>query len=790
MRTIISKPPFLASPDPNVAPWSGRGMWPCKWVVNRETAVPQVVAFRKRFTLGGDATVRVHVSADERYELFLDGRRIGRGPERGDVNNWFFETYDLDIPKGEHVVVARVWSLGERAPFAQMTLRPGFLFAPEGEFTAILGTGVAEWEAKRLGGYEFVTQGPAWGTGNKVSIDAAAYPWGFERGEGDGWEPAVAGPAARDADFRNETQPVHLMRPATLPPMMEEERTVGRVRHIAAAASADLDTVAVRAADHLAAEAGLWARLVRGQPLTVPPNTRRRIIVDLDDYYCAYPELVTSGGQGSTIRILWAEALYLDPKKPEKGNRNEIEGKFLRGTGDTFRPDGGSGRTFSTLWWEAGRYLEFYVETAAAPLVVCRFSLRETRYPLRMEAQFKSSDPRIDATIPIAFRTLQMCSHETYMDCPYYEQLMYVGDTRLEVLTTYCTARDDRLPRKALRAFDFSRLTSGLTQSRYPSRVLQVIPPFSLWWVGMLYDFSLWRDDPALVRRLMPGARGILDAYLRFLNKDGLVEGPHGWNYMDWVPEWRWGVPPDADRGVNASINWQFILILAIAAELEESLGEKELAARDRRLAAQLAKRATAAFWDERRGLLADDLRKKHFSEHVQCLAILSGLLPAARRTRIFRGLLEAADLARTTIYFSHYLFETMRLMGRMDVVFERLGLWLTLKDLGFKTTLEHPEPSRSDCHAWAAHPIYHYFASVLGIRPASPGFRTVTIAPQLGPLAEARGRLVHPKGFIEVDLAVKGGRLGGKVRLPKGVTGTYVAGGKRRRLRAGVQVV
>ena len=383
-----------------------------------------------------------------------------------------------------------------------------------------------------------------------------------------------------------------------------------------------------------------------------------------------------------------------------------------------------------------------------------------------------------------------MCAQETYFDCPYYEQLMYEGDSRLEILATYCTTRDDRLPRKALRMFDASRFLTGFTHSRYPSRPKQVIPPFSIWYLAMIHDFARWRDDPEFVRRLMPGARGVVDAYQGFRNADGLIEGPAGWNYMDWVPAWPHGMPPDADFGVSGILNWHFVLGLGLMAELEAHMGEKELAARMERLAAEAAKRATAAFWDAPRGMLADDLGHKSFSEHAQCLALLSGRLPAAKAKRAAAGLFGAEDLHRTTIYFTHYLFETCRLVGRMDKMLERLELWFSLEKLGFKTPFEMPEPSRSDCHAWAAHPIYHNFATILGIRPSGWGFRTVEIAPQLGPLTSARGTLVHPKGTIKVDMAVEGGKLGGRVTLPRGVTGTFRAGKRVVKLHEGSQEV
>jgi hypothetical protein len=123
-----------------------------------------------------------------------------------------------------------------------------------------------------------------------------------------------------------------------------------------------------------------------------------------------------------------------------------------------------------------------------------------------------------------------------------------------------------------------------------------------------------------------------------------------------------------------------------------------------------------------------------------------------------------------------------------MDVLHERLGMWFDLQRYGLKTTFEMPEPTRSDCHAWGAHPAYHYFATVLGIRPASPRFQTVRIEPQLGPLSSAKGTMVHPRGEIVVRVASEGKRLQGAVSLPDGVTGFLVVNGRETALRSGEQ--
>jgi hypothetical protein len=789
--------------------WNQRGIWPAQWITLAEEPVaPFVAAYRCRFTMEGASVVRVHVTADERYELFLDGERIGRGPERGDAENWFFETYDLDLTAGAHTLVARVWSTGfEKMPYAQMSVTHGLLVSPQDDtFLPLLGTGTAPWEAKVLNGYTFTHPTAAWGCGWNQVIDGAVFPWGFETGAGDDWGSVVTIEPGGAALTRNDTNALHRLTPAILPPLLDTPRQCAHVWMVADLKEAKEDEpgkltspIPVRAADNLPTEQNAWQTMVDGKgSITIPPKTRRRLLLTLDNYYCAYPEIATTGGKGSRIRVNWQEALFTGEDNKTKGKRDEVEGKFFTtiwwkvdGVGDTFLPDGGANRVFDTLWWQCGRFVEIVVETAEEALTIERFALRETRYPLESVAEFTADDERLLKIIPLAVRTLQMCAHETYFDCPYYEQLMYAGDTRLEVLTTYTISPDDRLPRKAVRMFHASRLLSGLTQSRYPSKVRQVIPPFSLWWIGMVQDFMLYRGDKEYVKSVLPTVRTVIDAYLSYRNEQGLVQAPPGWNYMDWVPEWRGGIPPDGMDGASCSINLLFALALTYATQLEEWVGEPEMASRALRLAGEQFSRTSAAFWNEERGLYADDLAKKHYSEHSQCLAILSGLDVPARIEKMKAGLLTAPDLSRTTIYFTHYLFETFRVLGLPEAIINRLQLWFDLESLGFATLLEHPEPSRSDCHAWSSHPLFHYFATFLGIRPASAGFATVEITPQFGNLTHLKGKMPHPNGEIFADLTRHtNGTITGEIILPEGVTGTFHHAGKTITLTGGRQPI
>jgi len=789
-------------------PWGK--VWPAKWVSCAEAGeTPRVVAFRRRFTVAQATTVRIHVSADERYELFVNGARIGRGPERGDEWNWFFETYDLDLAEGLHVIVARTWWLGPKgpAPFAQISVRHAFLLAAgwAGK-DDLLSTGIAAWECKLLDGYECLPAGQAWGCGAKVRIVGKCFDWGYERGDGEtGWQSAVVVGNAVTAQA-NDQPACWRLRPAMLPAMAEETTHVGTARLVTDANGFPFHDdpyqpqPPVRAGDHFAAEACDWDGVLRGespQGVTIPAHTVRRVLIDVGDYYCAYPDLRVSGGAGAMVRLSWAESLYerlpVAQRKEwignmPKGNRDEVEGKFFHGVTDEFLPDGGTDRAFSTLWWEAGRYVQLLVRTADQPLTVHDLSWRVTHYPFEFAYSFDCSDPCLVAVNRLAQRALTMGSHEHYTDSPYYEQLQYVGDTRLEVLTTYATCPDARLPRKAIELLGAGRSPDGRVLSRHPSRVIQHTWGFNLWWVAMVHDWMMWRGDKPFVAARLPGVRTAIDAALACVSADSLVRVPNGSNvnFMDWGVGWKGGHPP-INSDISGLFTFQLAYVLGLAAELEDYTGEPEMAARWRRHARQIAAAATGLLWNEQRGLLADDPAKTHFTEHTQILALLSGLLPPGRRDRVAAGLCNDPGLDKATIYFSHYLFEVCHQLHQPNKMFDRLNTWFDLLTIGLRTLPEMPEPTRSDCHAWGAHVLYHCQATLLGVRPASPGFATVSVRPMLGPLSWASGTLPHPAGPLRVDLrSAENGLLQGSVDLPPGVRGTFAHGPGTQSLEPG----
>jgi hypothetical protein len=762
---------------------------------------PGVYRFRKVLDLAAaPARFVVHASGDQRFVLYVNGRRVGIGPSRGDLQFWRFETFDLApfLRPGRNALVALVWNFGTLAPAAQVTDRTGFVLQGDGDVEKGANTD-ATWQCAPEPGHEpwpegirelraghYLVVGPG------ERLDAARYDWhgndvpapGAPAGR---WQPAVAydRPSPRsisEGPGYALTPEGRLLVPDELPPMEYRLVPAGTVVRARGVSTSTLFPDAASA--------------------TVPARTKAQILLDRRELVAAYIELAFSGGRGARVRLTYQEALVGEGFR--KGNRNEITDKRMLGYSDEIVPDGGQGRVFHSLWWRTWRYLQLDVETGAEPLVLESLAAHATGYPFEARGRVDAKDLVIDRIMETGWRTARLCAHETYVDCPYYEQMQYVGDTRIQALVSYAMSGDDRLARQAISAFDRSRLAEGLTSSRTPG-VVQFIPPFSLLWVGMVHDFWRYRDDPAFVRSQLPGTRTVLDWFLARQREDGLLGDMAWWKFLDWATEFEGGVPPMEKDGQSAPLTLQLVNALAEAADLEAALGDPRRAALYRDRAARARAGVMARCWDDSRGLVADRPSRDRFSQQTNILAILSDALPADRQPSVLDKVLAAGmpsareveakssaareGLTRASYYFRFYLSRALDKLGRGDEYLVQLEPWREMLQLGLSTWAESPfDDVRSDCHAWSAHPNYDLLTIVAGIRPAAPGFASVRIEPHLGALSTLDASFPHERGPIAVAYHRTGDALEAKVTLPAGLSGTLAWKGQTRDLRPGPQ--
>ncbi len=754
----------------NLKPELWHKPWKASWITYSENANSiyslqglkdyGVFKFQKRVSLPEKpAKCLIHVSGDNRYKLYVNGTWVSAGPARGDLYFWNFETLDIApyLKAGENTVEALVWNEGRGKPEAQISFATGFILQADEEAHAALNTNMSWSVARNLGVSPLQPRVPGYYVAGQGELQEYAKSWTpFISAKSLG--PGLTKGAAIDSRG-------WMLYPSGIPAMELTEQRFASIRK----GEGDL---------------------IHGKSLVVPANSSVDLWIDQGVLTNAYPQLTFSGGKDAKIGLTYAEGLY--EKKPlntttkngnHKGNRNEIDNKYWLGRKDSLIADGAA-NTFETMTYRTFRYVRLTVKTEADALTLQDFKSVFTGFPFQAKATLKTDNPLIPQLLDVGFRTARLCAMETYMDCPYYEQLQYIGDARIQALVSLYYAGDERLVRQALDHMDHSRIAEGITLSRYPTDLHQQIPTFSLWYIGMLHDYLRYGKDPSFLKNKLSGMRGILDYFSRFEGADGTLQKIPYWTFSDWVNAWPRGIAPVGPSGRSSVIDFQYVWILQNAAEIERYFGYPELAARYEAKIKALKPVLHQLYWDANRGLYADTEVHDKFSQHANSLAILAGFDAGGVSSK----LLTDKDLAPASIYFKYYLHLALTKAGQGNDYLKWLDKWKENIDMGLTTWAETSDisTSRSDCHAWGSSPNIEFFRIVLGVDSDAPAFAKVKIEPHLGELKEVEGVVPHPQGEIRVQY--KSGSA--SITLPETVNGTFVWQGKKYPLKSGKNLV
>ena len=759
------------------------------------------LSFRNEFEVKeGEGKLVIDVSADERFRLECDGTFVARGPNRSTVENWQCNTYEIELKPGRHVMSATVWKTCGYAPLAQLSWRGGFILKANEAYDKRLTTGVAKWKVRRIRGVEPAgADNGVWGTGSQWKVDGSA----LLAAEAGAWSDAavVRGPAgSKGPQIWGARTDGWMLFPSQILDQTEDVVRPGRV--VAAMHGAEWRGKHVYTeAETNAPEIKAFNDLLSGAAarFTVPAHTRLQLAWDLGRYICAYPSMEIDAAKGARVSWTWTEATKRGTdnlKGGEEGARNAIVGRYLEGYGDTFVPATEKNVSFDVPWFRCGKWCRLSIETGDEPLEITDIHLVESRYPLEMESAFASKD---DASLQdirrISARAMQMCCHEMLFDCPYYEQQMYPGDTRVQLNVISAMTRDERMIKRAIELYDLGTRDDGQCPFNWPTRGTQEGATYTLCYLLMYGDYAMNHADRTWLRARLPGLRKSMAGIELYENADGLLENLPGWQFMDWVVGWRGdGTAPGGrlGEGVNAEANLFWSLAMRSAALTERALGHELQAQYWDEKRARLNAKIVETFWCEKRGILADTPAMKDFSEHAQCLALVGDVLSEDKSRICFEHLVSDSDFKRTTVYFSFYLFECYFKFGRGDLFLKRMDLWRDYVKKGLTTTQEAPDSgkreSRSDCHAWGAHPIWFMQTGLAGIRSAAPFFEKVHVAPCPGSLTELTAKHPHPQGFIEADLKFADGKASGTVKTP--VPGTFVFGDQSLPLAVGENAI
>ena len=527
------------------------------------------------------------------------------------------------------------------------------------------------------------------------------------------------------------------------------------------------------------------------QSLIIPANAQRTLLIDQGYVTLGYPKLTLSGGENSIVKVKYSEALY--DAENRKGNRNEIEGKVIKGISDVYVMDGGEQRVFQPRWFRSFRFIQLEVQTRDEPLRIDDFYNVFSSSPLPLRASFNVPNPAYGQIWDICWHGLRMCAQDNLMSDAYYEAMQYVGDLRPHLMAWTALTGDLTYFRSAIEQFNNSRLPDGNITSCYPLKATFVHPTYSLIWIDMLHDLMMLDGDTALLNSYTGEIQEVFDYYESLINARGLVGESEYKMFIDWY------VPKSGNSAVNkdgnsAILTLNYAYTLGNAAEIMEWLGYREKATLYQAQAQKYAEIVRRLCYDEARGIYADDPEQTFYDQRASVLAVLTGAHTEEEARALMQRILnEATDFdSRANLFYYFYLFEAMKKTGVGDFTKE-LQPWRAIVDAGLTATPEKriEQDPRSEVHPWTAHPVHYYFSLVAGIEPVSPGFRRVRIRPQPGQLDRVEATYPSPRGKITVDLSFGAEQqVTGQVVLPEEVTGQFEWNGQSTALVPGPNAV
>lgn len=743
-------------------PWAADAAW--VWPPDLAGAPNQYVQFRHEFDLDDASDARIYISCDSNYALWLNGEFINYGQWHDYPEHKTCDALPLTgLRHGKNVLAFLVYYQGEGS-FQYIKGTPGLLYTLKAGKTIIASGRNSIYRPDP--GY---TRGPI-----ERITGQLGFPFRYDAKDEDDW---------RSPDYRAgnnwtaphddllvpvKARPVNAVRPVEKLRIGERLRPAIRTQGtFIRKMTGDQPIAAIMQTDFLSTRHR--SEILNGS--TIKADTAKNadgvyLILDLGREEAGLLALDIEAAEGTVLDIAWGEHLDDLRVRAHVGGRC-FGARYVCGEGR---------RAFAHYFTRlAGRYIQLNISNISRDVTLHYAGLIPVEYPLEVRGRFECSDSLFNRIYSTSARTLHLCMHEHYEDCPWREQALYAMDMRNQALAGYNCFGEYKFPAVSLDLLGKGLKADGFLEMCAPAQIHITIPVFTLAWVLAVADHYLYSGDSDAARTQFPVVKAVLDKCAESAGS-GLLPSPNGdryWHFYDWAP----GLSGDGFAKLNttrhdAPLNMFYILALEAAASIaEDSEYKAACLARADALRPQVHER----FWDSRDKsyvTLLGEGAPLHRSELVQALAVLANVCDA-RTADTLRKRLAAPDngLVATTLSYSLYKFEALLTdpdrHGRhvLDAIARDWGHMLYSGATSFWETINGSSDfgdGGSLCHGWSGIPAYFYHAYVLGVKPASPGFRTFTHAPLRDTGVSAEGIVPTPHGPIKV---------GKTLSFPKGTT-------------------
>jgi hypothetical protein len=529
--------------------------------------------------------------------------------------------------------------------------------------------------------------------------------------------------------------------------------------------------------------------IAAGNAIDIParPDRDTELIFDLGREFSGFLTFEIEAPAGTIVDLYGFEYLKGDHREDTSGLDNSL--RYITRDGR---------QRYTSPSRRGLRWLQLTIRNIApgAAIRLHEIAVIESHFPVSRSGSFRSSDARLNEIWEMSRRTVIACMEDTYVDCPAYEQVFWVGDSYSSSRFAAYLFGAEALTERCLRLIPESAPQSPLYGSNVPSGWDSVIPNFTFFWVQAVREHWFRTGNDGFAIDLWPRVKSTLDAYLTHINADGLFE-IDAWNLLDWAEI------DQPNSGVVAHQNCLLVLALDAANQIAIAAGKPEEGARFAAKADELRRAIDAGLWSDEAdayidAIHSDGRRSKTISVQTQMFALLAGIPEGARRERLEAAIVTPPSewVQIGSPWMSIFLYDALAERGHTDAALAdaRLNYGMML-DHGATTCWEVFPSSpvagrgiltRSHCHAWSAAPAAFFPARLLGIRALAPGWTKVLVAPEPCGLESAEGSVPLPgAGTIEVDWHVRDGEMTLNVtapaavdldvRLPNGIDGEIV---------------
>lgn len=498
------------------------------------------------------------------------------------------------------------------------------------------------------------------------------------------------------------------------------------------------------------------------------------LIIDLGKEYSGYLSFEVEAAEGTILDWYGFEYMAEDYRQDTFGLDNSL--RYVCKSGR---------QSYESPTRRGFRYLALNVRNAATPVKIYDVSMSQSNYPVAEVGRFECSDPLLNDIWEISRHTTKLCMEDTFVDCPAYEQVFWVGDSRNEALVSnYIYGVQDMLKR-CLRLVPGSKHQTPLFVNQVPSGWSSVIPNWTFFWAIACYEYYEQTRDKDFAVEMYEHISFTIGHYLQRIDGNGLFN-IKGWNLLDWSPI------DQPNVGIVTHQNMFLVRTLRVAAEMGQLAGDQEGSARLTLAAEQLSSAINEHLWNEDKQVYIDCIhvdgrRSDTISMQTQVVASLTGIAQGSRK-KVIDQYLKAPPEHFVQIgspFMSFFYYEALGNLGEVGLILADIRKNYGNMIVHGATTCWEQYPnftenranpdmlSRSHCHAWSSAPAYFLGKEVLGVKSTSPGWSKVEVAPSLNGLEWARGSVPHPSGG-RIDVSWKADEMNKMMKLsvsyPEGV--------------------